>query len=279
MSPVRRKLYALAVAVILGMLRVSSALSLTLPASLTAIGDEAFCGAALQEVTVPSRVTEIGARAFAGSDLQHITIPASVGRIGDGAFDDLDSSFFATVTPGSYAETWCKANSIAYSYTDDPYTPPTVSAQQAALAGFLYLGTPYSRMDCQAFVEQCLNVAGLSINLAGSNAWYRAMDWTGTPEECIEALGFIPPGAFLFILENDGGEPAKYKADGLGNASHIGLVTGIGKGAIHSSYSRGGVYESEFKGRTINGGWNRVGLWKRVSYGDAVDRWLTLHGK
>ena len=139
-----------------------------------------------------------------------------------------------------------------------------VSAETVSLQGDKYLGTPYSRMDCQGFVERCLADAGLKKDLAGSNAWYREIrmnGWVGTPEECRARFGKIPNGAFLFILKQDGGEPAKYKPDGLGNSSHIGLCTEPrGKGAIHSSYSRGCVAESEFHNKSSNGGWNRVDL-------------------
>lgn len=137
-------------------------------------------------------------------------------------------------------------------------------------AGFKYLGTPYSQMDCQAFVEKCLSDCGLRKDLAGSNAWFREVYKNGvilTPEECVRQLGCVPKGAFLFILEHDGKEPEKYKPDGLGNASHIGICTiPKGEGAIHSSSSRGCVAESKFKQKSINGGWNRVGLWNQVSY-------------
>ena len=138
-------------------------------------------------------------------------------------------------------------------------------------AGFKYIGTPYSEMDCQAFVERCLRDCGCNKDLAGSNAWYRyVMDngWVGTPEECVKALGCVPKGAMLFILLQDGKEPPKYRGDGIGNASHIGICTGSrGKGAIHSSASRGCVAESEFHGKTIpNGGWNRVGLWDQITF-------------
>ena len=266
-------------ALLLGMLYFCSAFGLTLPGALTEIEEEAFYGTAFTDIILPDHVTAIGRRAFANSALKHITIPASVSSIDAGAFQGLSAEFFATVQPGSYAESWCKTNDTPYSYTGTPYVAPSVSAAAAALSGFSYIGTPYSVMDCQAFVEQCLADAGLSINLAGSNAWYRTMDWTGTPEECIAELGYIPQGAFLFILEFDGKEPAKYKPDGLGNASHVGFYTGIGLGAIHSSQTRGGVYESIFQGRTINGGWNRVGLWRRLDYGETVNRWLTLHGE
>ena len=135
--------------------------------------------------------------------------------------------------------------------------------------GFEKLGTPYSKMDCQAFVEWCLSRCGLKKDLAGSNAWYREVLKNGavlTPEECVKQLGKVPAGAFLFIHAFDGGEENRGYHDGLGNATHIGIVTGQGEGAIHSSASRGCVAESKFKGKTINGGWNKVGLWNQVSY-------------
>ena len=93
-----------------------------------------------------------------------------------------------------------------------------------------YLGVPYSHLDCQAFVERCLRDIGIDKNLPGSNAWYREVKdhgWVGTPEECKQKYGLIPPGAFLFILEQNGKEPEKYKGDGIGNASHIGIYTGM----------------------------------------------------
>lgn len=145
-----------------------------------------------------------------------------------------------------------------------------VDGNQLGDAGYKYLGTPYSTMDCQAFVERCLADCGLRKDLAGSNAWFREVYHNGavmTPEECVRQLGCVPKGAFLFILEHDGKEPEKYKPDGLGNASHIGLCTiPRGEGAIHSSSSRGCVAESKFKQKSISGGWNRVGLWNQVSY-------------
>ena len=155
-----------------------------------------------------------------------------------------------------------------------------------------YLGTPYSKMDCQAFVEACLKDIGISKNLPGSNAWYRTMTWVGTPEECEHSFGSIPVGAFLYVLKQDGGEPEKYKSDGIGNANHIGIYTGMtgkemvelakqagvknaeaynfGDGAINSSSTRGCVCTSKFANKSINGGWNRVGLWDRLYYWEST---------
>ncbi len=144
-----------------------------------------------------------------------------------------------------------------------------IDGNKLGTVGFEKLGTPYSDMDCQAFVEWCLSRCGLKKDLAGSNAWYREVLKNGTvltPEECVKQLGKVPVGAFLFIHVFDGGEEKRGYHDGLGNATHIGIVTGQGEGAIHSSSSRGCVAESKFRGKTISGGWNKVGLWNQVSY-------------
>lgn len=151
-----------------------------------------------------------------------------------------------------------------------------IDAGKFADAGIKYLGTPYEKMDCQAFVEQCMQDCGLRMDLKGSNAWYRKMDWTGSPEECVSVFGSVPTGALLFILSDDGGEIDRGYTDGKGNAEHIGIVTHIGKGAIHSSSSRGCVAESGFNDRTIrNGGWNRVGLSRLFDYGTKINTALS----
>lgn len=149
-----------------------------------------------------------------------------------------------------------------------------VKAADVAAEGPKYLGTPYATIDCQAFVEKCLKDAGLAVDLKGSNEWYREMTWTGSPEACKKKFGKIPKGAFLYIHLFDGGEVKRGYRDGLGNASHIGIYTGTGDGAIHSSASRGCVATSKFSGHTINGGWNVVGLWDRLSYDDTTDQML-----
>ena len=151
------------------------------------------------------------------------------------------------------------------------------SAEELSRAGDQYLGRSYDEMDCQEFIERCLEAIGIRKDLKGSNAWWREMTWTGTPEECVRIFGSVPKGAFLYILKDDGGEKKRGYHDGKGNASHIGIKTGRGKGAIHSSASRGCVAESEFHDKTIrDGGWNRVGLWAQLDYGKTVN-WLLEH--
>ena len=145
------------------------------------------------------------------------------------------------------------------------------SAEALSLAGDQFIGMPYDQMDCQAFVEKCMQVCGVNMDLPGSNAWYRKMTWVGSPEECRAKFGTIPKGAILYILGPSGNEPEQYRVDGIGNASHMGIYIGRLDGAIHSSKSRGGVAYSKFSGVSINGGWNRVGLWDRFDYGEMVN--------
>jgi hypothetical protein len=73
--------------------------AVTLPDSLTSIGDSAFreC-AGLTSVTIPSGVISIGQSAFSGcGSLGSVTIPASVTSIGGSSFPgDLREKYLAT---------------------------------------------------------------------------------------------------------------------------------------------------------------------------------------
>ena len=107
-------------------------------------------------------------------------------------------------------------------------TTGSAVAEQAKTGG--YIGIPYSTLDCQAFVEQVLRDLGVRkpdgsvYNWRGSNSMFRNyIGWRGTIAECKKKFGFIPEGAFLFLVKNDGGEEEKGYHDGLGNASHVGL--------------------------------------------------------
>ena len=95
----------------------------------------------------------------------------------------------------------------------------------------------------------------------------------------MKEFGSVPKGALLFIREDvSASTPGKFRSDGIGDITHMGVKTGRGDGAIHSSRSRGCVCTSKFRDRTIpNGGWNRVGLLNVFSYGKTVD-WVLEHG-
>ncbi len=134
-------------------------------------------------------------------------------------------------------------------------------------------GMSLTGMDCQGLVEYLLIKAGVpkrKCGLAGSNAHWRTCKWRGTPAECINEFGRIPEGAALFIVSSDGAEPAKYRGDGFGNASHMGLVWGKYV-SIAASASRKKVTKSNFAGKAIDGGWNMIGLMPWVDYGTTED--------
>ena len=78
--------------------------SVTIPSSITKIGDNAFSGCSgLTSVTIPSSVTEIGSSAFSDCrGLTSVTVPSSVTKIGDNAFSGcsgLTSVYVSWKTP------------------------------------------------------------------------------------------------------------------------------------------------------------------------------------
>lgn len=61
--------------------------NITIPSTVTHIGDYAFAGNQLEEITLPSSLTYIGVGAFAGTLLKSVTIPSTVTEIGNFVFD------------------------------------------------------------------------------------------------------------------------------------------------------------------------------------------------
>ena len=80
----------------------SSLTSITIPTSITSIGEGAFWGCSgLTSITIPNSVTSIGEGAFCGcSGLTSITIPNSVTSIGEGAFSDCYGLTSITIPSG-----------------------------------------------------------------------------------------------------------------------------------------------------------------------------------
>ena len=61
--------------------------TITIPDTVTEIGDSAFANTNLNSITIPDSVTQIGKYAFGGSKLESIRIPDTVTDIGDNAFN------------------------------------------------------------------------------------------------------------------------------------------------------------------------------------------------
>ena len=80
--------------------------TLTLPAGLEVIEEEAFYGiTAFDQVVLPSGVREIHSRAFAGTGITEVTLPDSLTFIADDAFDG-PGQVHVTVNPDTYAYRW-----------------------------------------------------------------------------------------------------------------------------------------------------------------------------
>lgn len=120
---------------------------------------------------------------------------------------------------------------------------------------------PYKELDCQAFVEKVLHDCGVSRNWRGSNdMWRSALKWRGTYTEALVKFGCIPRGAWLFTVKNDGGEKKRGYNDNDGNACHVGIFTGQGYGAMHST--TGGVQQCAGDDKR----WTHVGLATDIDY-------------
>lgn len=143
-------------------------------------------------------------------------------------------------------------------------------AEQAVTGG--YVGQPYSKWDCQAFVEQVLKDLGVRkpdgnpYNWKGSNSMFRNhIRWRGTIEECKQKFGCIPQGAFMFLVKHDGGEVERGYHDDLGNASHVGLYVGTSPLPVMDSQPTGGV---QYRKLSI---FTHVGLMDMIDYSSSPE--------
>ncbi|MDR1617619.1 MAG: leucine-rich repeat domain-containing protein, partial [Treponema sp.] len=81
---------------------------ITIPNSVTYIGDEAFSGTDLVSVTIPNSVTYIGEGAFSATSLSSVTIPAKV---------ELSNSSFPHAFDEFYKRNGKKAGTYVYEVT------------------------------------------------------------------------------------------------------------------------------------------------------------------
>lgn len=85
--------------------KFSNGATVTIPETVTFIGEGAFKGAGITSITIPSNVTEIAAYAFANTKLTSITINSNITSIGEGAFSgcsDLTNIDFAGTSTVNY---------------------------------------------------------------------------------------------------------------------------------------------------------------------------------
>ena len=162
---------------------------------------------------------------------------------------------------------------------------PTGAAVAAKAVAAVAEGHTYAEMDCQALIEHCVNQCGGRMAYAGSNDMYRnACAYLATIANA-KAEGKLVPGAGLLIVEEvSASTPAKYRGDGLGDATHIGLYVGAGAltdvdkngnrracDVVHSSATLGRV-----AGSTLRNGWTHVMLFAEIDYGAPIPSGVAL---
>lgn len=120
------------------------------------------------------------------------------------------------------------------------------------------VGTPYSKLDCQAFVEQLLTDAGIKHpNWRGSNHMWR--DALSSKWEIIGDRDTLQPGVWVFTIKRDGGEVARGYKDNEGNAAHVGVYVGGGR-VLHST--TGGVQWDDITSKR----WTHAGKCRLLEY-------------
>ena len=93
----------------------SGLLSVTIPESVTSIGDQAFYGSGLLSVIIPNNVTTIGENAFRGNtNLNTVMVGKNISNIGDNAFSGCSNMTIFT----SYAADIPAANSSVFEGID-----------------------------------------------------------------------------------------------------------------------------------------------------------------
>ena len=110
---------------------------LTLPADLEVIQARAFYNAgSIGKVVLPDGIARIESEAFAHSTLSEINLPSSITFIADDAFDEC-SSFNATVTAGSVAESYCLQKGLPYTVVpfDGDWLEATIAVYKRSSQG------------------------------------------------------------------------------------------------------------------------------------------------
>lgn len=152
---------------------------------------------------------------------------------------------------------------------------PIGKSVAAAAVQAVGVGYTYDEMDCQAFVEHCVRQSGGSMDYSGSNDMARNAVWLGTLENA-KAAGRLVPGAGMLIHEDtEANLPAKYRGDGLGDFSHVGLY--VGEDALTDTDKNGQkracdvVHSSatmkRVAGSTLKNGWTHVMWFSEIDYG------------
>lgn len=144
------------------------------------------------------------------------------------------------VSPG-YTGTREDLWKIEYDKYGNPIRVPTVSG-----------------MDCSGLLVRAYALQLEKLTHGSNYIWRYDLDEKGK----LTTASQLEVGMAVFKWANDGGEPDKYKKDGLGNFHHIGVVTSKSPLTItHASSAKGKVVQD-----TSIKGWTHWGKLSKVEY-------------
>lgn len=161
---------------------------------------------------------------------------------------------------------------------------PTVTGLDYATQAYSYRnsGIPYSQLDCIHFVNRVRTDLGLRSMLNGTNTLWRSnnLTWKGTLAQAYQRWGVsswnqLPQGILIFRIKSESDPtydsppiPQRYYMDGIGNVTHVGIMTGMGQGVMQSGgYGGTGVHESGWR----NGYWTHCAIQMNVVYPEPID--------
>ena len=160
-----------------------------------------------------------------------------------------------------------------------------VTGYDYALQAYSYRNSqiPYYQLDCIGFVNQVRRDLGLSNIVNGTNSLWRSNNlvWKGTLADGYRRWTLtnywqdLPQGILLFRIKpetdptyNEPPIPSQYYMDGIGNVTHVGIMTAMGQGIMQSGgYGGRGVHESGWR----NDYWTHCALPMNIYYTEPIN--------
>ena len=185
-----------------GSSNLDSLTSITIPNSVTTIGDSAFSGCTgLTSIAIPDSVTSIGYQAFSYcKGLTSITIPDSVTSIGYYAFDGC-TNLTICCYPNSYAEKYAKSTNIPYKYLEEK---PKISITPVISVSTVQVSENAAESDVIAAIRAAATVSFGNTNVDSSDYELVITAVSGKKDTYTVSVKLTRSGSGKYTLTSDG---------------------------------------------------------------------------